>query len=156
MVDTTQTENRLQAAAKLLADLATDTTTPEPFRLDAMIDADRLVAAAQALIDARWGYLAAITGLDPAAEDGALEALYHFCSGGAVLTLRVRVPRENPVVPSLYRVIPSVSFYERELHEMLGIMVSDAPNLERLFLPDNWPEDVFPLRKDFDPRDAQV
>lgn len=156
MADQATIDARLQAAAELLADLPRETLTPESFRLDAIIAPDDLPAAVQALIDARWGYLAAITGLDPGADDGALEALYHFCSGAAVLTLRVRVPREQPAVPSLTAIIPSVSFYERELHEMLGIDVLGAPNLDRLFLPDNWPDGVYPLRKDFDPDQAQV
>jgi Ni,Fe-hydrogenase III component G len=34
---------------------------------------------------------------------------------------------------------------------MLGITFVGTPNTDKLFLPDNWPMGVFPLRKDFNP-----
>ena len=33
--------------------------------------------------------------------------------------------------------------------EMFGVTVVDTPNPDRLFLPDEWPAGVYPLRKDF-------
>ncbi|MBK8901102.1 MAG: nickel-dependent hydrogenase large subunit [Anaerolineaceae bacterium] len=33
---------------------------------------------------------------------------------------------------------------------MFGITVTDTPHTEHLFLPDDWPAEVYPLRKDFD------
>jgi Ni,Fe-hydrogenase III component G len=102
-------------------------------------------------LDTEWGYLAAITGLDPSLDDPNLEVLYQLFSGPAVLTLRVRAPKENPEVPTLCNILPSASFYERELIEMFGITVTGTPDTSRLFLPDEWPEDVYPLRKDFQP-----
>lgn len=144
-----ETDTCLQTAAELLAPWAQETIEPEPGRVDVVVAPGDLVAAAHALMDARWGYLTAITGLDPGEEDGRLEALYHFACGAALVTLRVRVPRERPAVPSLIDVIPSVSFYERELMEMFGIVVEGTPNTDRLFLPEDWPDGVYPLRKDF-------
>ena len=49
------------------------------------------------------------------------------------------------------------TFFERELSEMFGITVVGTPNPDRLFLPDDWPTDAPPLRKDFivpDPKRA--
>jgi len=34
---------------------------------------------------------------------------------------------------------------------MLGVAVIGAPDEGRLFLPDDWPDGVFPLRKEFRP-----
>ncbi len=82
-------------------------------------------------------------------ESGQIELLYQFCEGAAVLTLRITLPRENPTVPSIQAIVPSVSFYERELMEMYGITIPGAANTDRLFLPDEWPQNVYPLRKDF-------
>ena len=42
--------------------------------------------------------------------------------------------------------------FERELSEMFGVTVVGIPNPERLYLPDDWPEGVYPLRKDFERR----
>jgi Ni,Fe-hydrogenase III component G len=98
-----------------------------------------------------WGYLAGITGLDPGVEAGAMEVLYHFCEGAAVVTLRVRTPRENASVPTICEIIPSATFYERELREMLGVEVEGLADSEYLFLPDDWAKGVYPLRKDAAP-----
>jgi Ni,Fe-hydrogenase III component G len=143
------TEIALQQAETLLAPWAKDTRTPEPNRLDLALAPADLTAAVAALQAARWGYLAAITGMDLGAEAGAIEVLYHFCTGATVLTLRVRVPQDAPSVPSICGSIPSAGFFERELSEMLGVDVVDTPNPERLFLPDDWPGGVYPMRKDF-------
>ena len=98
----------------------------------------------------RLGYLSAITGLDGGPESDQLEVLYHFCTGAAVITLRVALPRQEAVVPSLSDIIPSAEVQERELMEMFGVTVSGLPNVEHLYLPDGWPEAIHPLRKDFD------
>ncbi|MBN2303971.1 MAG: NADH-quinone oxidoreductase subunit C [Anaerolineae bacterium] len=148
------TEAILQTGSALIAVWAKETLTPEPNRLDAIIEPDDLLAAVTALRDAHWGYLSTITGVDLGVEAGEFELLYHFCAGAAILTLRVRIPRDQPVVTSIYSVIPSVSFYERELIEMFGITIEGTPNTDRLFLPDDWPQGVYPMRKDFNPADA--
>jgi NADH:ubiquinone oxidoreductase subunit C len=144
-------ESVLQTAAELLASWAKESAAPESNRLDLIIEPGDLRAAVQKLQDEHWGYLSTITGLDLGVEAGQLEMLYHFCSGAAVVTLRVRLPRENPVVPTIQNIIPSVSFYERELNEMMGVTFEGAPVEDRLFLPDDFPAGVYPLRKDFDP-----
>ncbi|HEX6383524.1 MAG TPA: NADH-quinone oxidoreductase subunit C [Anaerolineae bacterium] len=150
-MDDSRQKTLLPVAEALLAEWATATATPTPNRLDVSLVANDLVAAVEALVGAQWGYLAAITGLDLGVEAGELEALYHFCAGADVVTLRVRVARDAAVVPSICAIIPSASFFERELMEMLGITVGGTPNTDRLFLPDEWPDGVYPLRKDFQP-----
>lgn len=149
-------ETTLRTAADRLDRWAVETTTPEPERLDVVIDATDLHEAVAGLVSINWGYLATITGVDLGEEEGQIELLYHFCSGAAVVTLRVRIPRGNAFIPSIYDLIPSVSFYERELIEMLGVTVANTPNTDRLFLPDDWPEGIYPLRKDFNIEDAQT
>ncbi len=146
------TEEALQTASQILSAWSEEASSPEPNRLDLILRPDQLLGAVQALVDARWGYLSAITGLDLGVEAGEIEALYHFCSGAAILTLRVRMPRSNPSVPSLYNILPSGRLYEREMMEMLGVEIVGHPNPTHLFLPDGWPEGVYPLRKDFDPQ----
>lgn len=157
----TQTATHLQNATELLARwLPPD---GEPFQaeaerrirvtghgvldaLDLVVPADQLLAAVEALFHGGWGYLAAITGVDQGEE---IEALYQFCEGAAVVNLSVKVGKETAVLPSICPVIPSASFYERELGEMFGITLLNAPNSDRLFLPDEWPEGLYPLRKEF-------
>jgi NADH-quinone oxidoreductase subunit D len=144
------TETLLKHAGEILAPFAKGTNNPEANRLDVHIDANDLPSAASALTEASWGYLSAITGMDLGAEVNELEALYHFCEGEAVTTLRVHLPRiDCPEIPSISAKIPAASFFERELGEMLGVTVLGTPDASRLFLPDDWPEGVYPLRKEF-------
>ncbi len=144
------TETYLQRAGELLAPFAKSTNNPEANRLDVQIAANDLPSAVSALTDGSWGYLSAITGMDLGVEANELEALYHFCEGAAVTTLRVHLPRiDCPEIPSISDQIPAASFFERELCEMLGVTVVGTPDPSRLFLPDDWPVGVYPLRQDF-------
>jgi Ni,Fe-hydrogenase III component G len=143
------TESLLEQGVQLVGSGASAQATPEPGRIDLTVEPADLIAAMRELTGAHWGYLSAITGLDLGPEAGRMEVLYHFCHRAAVLTLRVPVPRENPVVPSVCGVIPSASFFERELMEMFGIACEGTPDPRRLFIADDWPEGVYPLRKDF-------
>lgn len=138
----------LTEAAAILAPYITDQSAPGDHRLDALLTADRLHAAVAALVAARWGYLCAITGLDPGPDTGELELLYHFSSGADVLTLRVRIPRVNAAIDSLYDIVPASRLYEQEIREMLGVDMRGLPDTGLLFLPDDWPVGVYPLRKD--------
>jgi Ni,Fe-hydrogenase III component G len=139
---------QLLAAAALLVEWTVLTTEPAPTRLDIHLRAESLLPAVAALHINEWGYLAAITGLDLGVESGKFEVLYHFCCGADTLTLRIALDRASPEISSVCGVIPSASFFERELGEMFGITVMGTPTAAHLFLPDNWPEGVYPLRKD--------
>ncbi len=143
------TESALTTAGQLLAPWADSTNSPETNRLDVNLAPKNLISAAEALVNNRWGYLSAITGVDLGVEAGEFEVLYHFCKGAAITTLRVRLPRQNPSIPSVCSVIPSATLFERELMEMFGITVAGTPNTDRLILPEDWPDGVYPLRKDF-------
>ncbi|MCC7209659.1 MAG: NADH-quinone oxidoreductase subunit C [Anaerolineae bacterium] len=142
------TDRPLQQAGELLLPWTKKSDLPEPGRLDLSIEAGDLLAAVKAILDARWGYLIAITGLD-LGKAGQFEVLYQFGQGAAVLTLRVAIPHDAASVPTVCRLIPSASFFERELAEMFGITVEGTPDPSKLFLPDDWPNGAFPLRKDF-------
>lgn len=164
-------QQTLVTAETLLQPYTVGAAAHAPGRMDAVIHREQLPAAVSALVDAQWGYLAAITGLDhpwpktakpaakpgeaaPPAHDGPvedrLEALYHFVNGAAVATLRVSVPYHDARLPTICPIIPSATLYERELQEMFGIVVEGTPDPGRLLLPDDWPDGVYPLRKSFE------
>jgi NADH:ubiquinone oxidoreductase subunit C len=143
------TESLLEQAVQLIGDRASGQTTPEPGRIDMTVESARLVECVSALAAAQWGYLSAITGLDHGPQSGKIEVLYHFCQKAAVLTLRVPLVREAPVVPSVCGVIPSATLFERELIEMFGVVCEGTPDTRRLFLSDDWPAGAYPLRKDY-------
>jgi Ni,Fe-hydrogenase III component G len=148
------TEELLTLAEAIVGswDWATEVSRPRPNQLDVKVKLlDELVPIVVGLRVKRLGYLSAIVGLDLGPEVNEMEVLYHFCPGDVVIALRVRIPRQGGAVPSLSEVIPSADVFERELHEMFGIEITGLRNTERLYLPERWPEGVYPLRKDFDP-----
>lgn len=150
MITTAET---LQKAENLLQPWTISVSRPEENRLDVVMDVDHLLEASQIIITSIKGaYLAAITGLDRPGADGAegkIENLYSFILGAAIITLRISVPYSNAVLPSLCGLIPSATLYEREMIEMFGVNIADTPDTNRLLLPDDWPDGVYPLRKSF-------
>ncbi len=65
-----------------------------------------------------------------------------------IMVLTTRANRDDPHVPSLVGVYPSVEYHERETYEMLGVYFEGHPRMERFLLPEDW-ADIPPLRKDF-------
>jgi NADH/F420H2 dehydrogenase subunit C len=61
--------------------------------------------------------------------------------------LKVPVPEENPVVPSVTGVYPGAEFPEREIFDMFGIRFSGHPDLRRILMSDDWVG--HPQRKDY-------
>ena len=80
-----------------------------------------------------------------------MEILYHFTVEdiNVVMSLRVTLPKTQLEIDSLTSVFTAAYWIEREIHEMLGINFIGHPNLSRLLLPEEWPEGVYPLRKDY-------
>jgi len=145
------TNEALALAGELVEQWGWDTEAhyPEPERLDVHVKSiEDLVPIIVAMRVKRLGYLAAITGLDLGPEVSEFEVLYHFCTAAAVITLRVRIPRDGGKVPSLGSIIPSAEPFERELREMFGIEITGLRTPMKLYLPDDWPDDLYPLRKD--------
>jgi len=81
------------------------------------------------------------------------EVLYHFAydSLGAVITVKASIRNhENPAIESIAPFLPGAEWIEREIHDLLGIEITNHPNMKRLILADDWPEGVYPLRKEMD------
>jgi Ni,Fe-hydrogenase III large subunit/Ni,Fe-hydrogenase III component G len=51
--------------------------------------------------------------------------------------------------PSLTTLLPAAAWYEREIHDLFGLVPVGHPDLRPLVLHDPWPEECFPMRKDF-------
>jgi Ni,Fe-hydrogenase III component G len=106
---------------------------------------DQLVPAVSTLRDKlSIIQLAVIVGED--ARDVFL-ANYIF-TGERVVVLQVRMDHEKPEVPSLANLVPGAIVYERELKDLFGIHPVGHPDLRRQAVPEDWPEGVYPLRKD--------
>ena len=85
----------------------------------------------------------------------SFEVLHHLSldrEGGAMVSLRSILDRDKPSMPSLAAEIKAVNWIEREMNELMGIEFVGHPDMRRLLLssPD-WPQGVYPLRKDYKP-----
>ena len=63
------------------------------------------------------------------------------------LRVKVQVPEDDPVVPTLFEVHPGTEALEREVYDMFGIRFDGHPDLTRILMPEDW--DGHPLRKDY-------
>lgn len=64
------------------------------------------------------------------------------------VTIKVLVNGEVPEFPSVTPKVPAAVWGEREVRDMYGVIPVGLPDERRLVLPDDWPEDLYPLRKD--------
>lgn len=81
------------------------------------------------------------------AED-QFEVVYDFNHYEALcrVTMRARVPRSLPELPTISDIFPGANWHERETHDFFGIVFVGHPCLAPLLLPED--ADFHPLRKD--------
>jgi NADH-quinone oxidoreductase subunit C len=77
------------------------------------------------------------------------EVVYHLMSleTDRFFGLKVKLPKEDPRMPTLTGVWRGVDWHEREIFDLLGVIFDGHPDLRRILLPDDW--EGHPLRKDF-------
>ncbi|OGS20112.1 MAG: hypothetical protein A2252_11210 [Elusimicrobia bacterium RIFOXYA2_FULL_39_19] len=123
-----------------------ETSNPSPRRMFATVNKEILNEVIKYLRDTfNFYHLSTITGVDK----GDFELNYHFANELTCVTLRVTVPRAEPNINSICEVIPGAVLYEREIQDMYGIKVANIPDGRPLVTSDDWPEDNYPLRKDW-------
>ncbi len=94
-----------------------------------------------------FSILVTITGLD---EGATLGFIYHLArENGIVLNLHTNAPKDNPKIKTITTYFPVADAYERELVDLFGAQVEGLPEGNRYPLPDDWPANQFPLRKDW-------
>ena len=88
------------------------------------------------------------TGID---SDDCFEIIYHYSydETGCVVNLKAFIrDHDNPKIESISPFLPAAQWIEREMHDLLGIEFKNHPDMRRLILADDWPEGVYPLRKE--------
>lgn len=125
-----------------------------PLRIKVQVEPKDIVDVATFLRD-NMGYdHAESAGGTDYPKDSQIEVIYHLGSysrddlAAHVLALATRTSREEPRLPTLINVYPSVEYHERETFEMLGVYFDGHPRNDRFLLPEDW-ADIPPLRKDF-------
>jgi len=91
-----------------------------------------------------YTHLSTITALEVGSE---IEVIYHFAFTDAMVSVKIRISKDDLLLPSIVDLIPGAALYEREIHDLFGVEFEGNPDLSPLLLPDDWPEGVYPLRK---------
>lgn len=118
--------------------------------LDVLCRPDQVVSVAH-LMDREGYFLEAISGVDWL-DKQQFEVLYDYNRLGGEhcrVMVRTRVPRNEPIVPTVTAIFPAADWHERETFDFYGIHFQDHPNLIRILLPED--ADFHPLRKDYMP-----
>jgi NADH-quinone oxidoreductase subunit C len=119
---------------------------------------EQLVETMRALRDTpalRFAFLADIVGVDYLPRAPRFEVVYLLASLGSEgygeepkrLRVKVRVPGEDPSVPTVLAIWPGANWAERELWDMFGIRIDGHPDLRRILMPEDW--EGFPGRRDY-------
>jgi NADH:ubiquinone oxidoreductase subunit C len=116
-------------------------------RVFAVVDRERYKEAIRALASVGLDFLEAITGLDAGDH---FEVIAHVGRDVSV-AVKAIVSKDDPRIDSIVDVFKGAEIYEREVWEMLGVTFEGNPQLRRVFLPEDWPKGVYPLRKEFQP-----
>ena len=136
------------------------TETGEPFigdgdvtsgvhRVTRTISAAKLAEQAAALFEAGFRL-----GLVAAHDDGdTLRVVYLFLAGDPDrrIELEVTLPVDDPRIPTLASLSFPASRFEREMHDLFGIVPVGHPQPRRLVRHAHWPAGWYPMRHDAGP-----
>jgi NADH-quinone oxidoreductase subunit C len=127
--------------------LASAWDRPRPGRVYIGVSREDAPELGRVIFEEFGARFATATGTDVGEE---LEAVYHFVydAAGLVVNMRVRTPKTDPVLRAVTPTVPAAEWIEREMHDLLGLDFEDHPDLRRLILADDWPEGVYPLRRE--------
>lgn len=97
------------------------------------------------------GWLPVLFGNDERTLNGHY-ALYYALSMEETekcwIVVKALVDPARPEFPSVTPRVPAAVWGEREIRDMYGLTPVGIPDARRLVLPDDWPDELYPLRKD--------
>lgn len=92
-----------------------------------------------------------MVGTDERANENyfGLYYVFAFDQTAELVTIHIDIEEEDSSFPSVTNLLPNCNWYEREVHDLLGLIPEGHPQLAALILHDDWPEGAYPLRKDY-------
>lgn len=105
-------------------------------------EAARLMAAGARFL------MSAPTDMRPLGGGFEVRFLFSFDRLGKFVSLVADVDPTDATYPNITESLPSATWAEREIYDMIGVTPAGHPDRRRLILADDWPDDVFPLRKE--------
>jgi len=96
-----------------------------------------------------YANLMSVHGVDYYPEEPRLGVIYELLDRGRRdrIRVKVRVPTDDPRVPSVTPRWPTADHQEREVYDMFGVVFDDHPDLRRILMPEDY--EGHPQRRDF-------
>jgi membrane-bound hydrogenase subunit beta len=83
-----------------------------------------------------------------------IELVYHFSlfhgqkAKEVSLNMTLALPKTHPEIDTIADLLPGALISEQEKQEMLGVRIRGIPKDHRVFIPDEFPDGVYPWRRD--------
>lgn len=146
-METNMRQEPVQALADQFPSLPLPESGPAPNETTFSVPTDVLKPVTRWLSQELRADLVQTVGTDERPIDGKFRLYHVFRAQGQLLILRTAVTDE---FPSITPDVPAAHWYEREIHDLLGLKPIAHPDLRPLVMHGGWPRDLHPLRKDFD------
>lgn len=139
-----------------------ETTYQSDDQLTVLVDRNDLPLAVKTLYYDIGGFISTMVPSDEREINGCFALYYAISMEGSkmseaddfapeekcFISVKTLIPANDPTFPSVTKVVPACVWYEREAFDMFGLVADGLPDKRRLVLSDDWPDNLFPLRKD--------
>ncbi len=118
--------------------------------IEFQVPRDRAAGAAVALMESHALKLLLMTACDRRADRSCFQVFYLFehPQENWFAQMVVEMPHDDPHFASLATICYPASLYEREIHDLFGLVPDGHPDLRPMVKHGFWPDDYYPLRKD--------
>jgi len=114
------------------------------------IKAEDLPATAESIYQKGQNGLIAMFANDERLLNGHYAIYCAFAMSYGIQVVKAELNPDGPLeFPSITPKISGAAWYEREIHDLFGLKPIGHPDLRPLVLHENWPDEIYPLRKDF-------
>lgn len=126
-------------------------TVLEKNELHLEIDSDVIRNICSKLVGELGCTLISLFAVDEREKKGNFALRYTFAqrSCGLMAVLTSSADSSGKSFPSISAKVPAASLYEREIHDLFGLYPQGHPDPRRLVFHANWPEGLYPLRRDY-------
>jgi NADH-quinone oxidoreductase subunit C len=98
--------------------------------------------------DTKFQYLTTLCGIHyPELNQIAVMYQLHNLVANQRIRLKIYLPAENPVTPTITQIFAGANWLERETYDFFGVIFEGHPNLKRILNVEDMI--IFPLRKEF-------
>lgn len=144
-------ETHVQAVRDTFPGAVLDATWQAADQVTITVPTDMLPDVVEFLYYGRGGWLPNMVANDERPINGSY-ALYYLLSmeesDPGFVVVRAEVDPDSMEYPSVTPRVPACVWSEREAFDMFGLRAQGLPDERRLVLPDDWPDELYPLRKD--------